>query len=290
MPIRSYFAGDRGFVDLSVDIGEFLARELEHMEKPTSSDLLVIDFEEGTEKRADDDPEAAFDGALPRYLAFFLLESKPAYAHEQRFGEEGSVNGIVRHRSVLPNPAQKVASYALVNLRTLDVMFNDKPRKIAGEECWLIPDGLLQCSMEASSKETFKAVTEIVEAVAEEYGRNATVALSRAKAYAVENAVELACDDLDLSELADIAFEGDSMLKERFEAAAQAVELPVRVPLERETVKRVARTQKIRTDTGIEITFPAEYSRSPEYMTFTSEADGTISIQLKNIASIENRS
>ena len=34
---------------------------------------------------------------------------------------------------------------------------------------------------------------------------------------------------------------------------------------------------------------PAEYSRNPEYITFTSEADGTISIQLKNIGSIENR-
>ena len=33
----------------------------------------------------------------------------------------------------------------------------------------------------------------------------------------------------------------------------------------------------------------AEYSRNPEYLTFTSEADGTYSIQLKNIGHIENR-
>ena len=288
--LRSYFAGDVTFVDLSVEIGEFLARELEHMEKPVSADLLVVDFEESPDASAADDPEAAFDGAIPRYLAFFLLESKQAYVHEERYGEAGICNGIARHHAVLPSPSQKVPSYAVVNLRTLDVLFSDKQRTIAGEECWLIPDKLLQCSMEASSRETFRAVAEIVEAVAEEYGHNATVALSRAKAYAVENASEYESDDLDLGEMAEVAFESDPVMKERFEAAAQAVELPPHVPLAREAVKRVAKNQKIRTDTGIEITFPAEYSRSPEYITFTSEADGTISIQLKNIGSIENRS
>ena len=79
------------------------------------------------------------------------------------------------------------------------------------------------------------------------------------------------------------------VMRERFEQAAQAVDLPERVPLEREAVRRVARSHKIRTDTGIEVTFPAEYSRNPEFITFTSEADGTISIQIKNIGSIENR-
>ncbi len=286
--LSAYFRGEVGFVDISVEVGEFLARELGHMEKPVSTDLLVVDFEEGAEVAvADDDPEATFAGPVPRYFGLFLLESKQAYVHELMYGEAGERNDIARHHAVLPNPSQKIASYAVIDLRTLTVLFADKKRTIAGEECWLIPDGLLQCSMEASSKETFAAVTEIVEAVAEEYGRNAAVALSRAKAYAVENADE--ADDLDLEEMAEVAFESDPVMKERFEAAAQAVELPERVPLAREAVKRVAKSHKIRTDTGIEVTFPAEYSRNPEYITFTSEADGTISIQLKNIGHIENR-
>ena len=287
--LRAYFAGRVGFVDLSVEIGEFLARELGHMEKPVSTDLLVVDFEEGGDAGPLDDPEAAFDGPVPRFFGIFLLESKQAYVHETAFCDVGERNGIARHHAVLPNPSQKAPSYAIVDLRTLAVAFSDKKRTIAGEETWLIPDGLLQCSMEASTKETFAAVTELVEAVAEEYGQNATVALSRAKAYAVENAVEDGFDDLDLREMAEVAFEKDPVMSERFEAAAQAVDLPERVPLEREAVRRVARNHKIRTDTGIEVTFPAEYSRNPEYITFTSESDGTISIQLKNIGSIENR-
>ena len=287
--LRDYFSGGADFVGLSADIAAFFERELGHMEKPVSTDVLVVDFEEGDATVAADDPEAAFDGPIPRFFAVFLLESKQAYVHETAYGESGERNGIARHRSVLPNPSQKVPSYAVIDLRTLSVSFVDKARKVAGEERWLIPDGLLQCSMEASAKEAFSAVTELVEAVAEEYGQNAAVALSRAKAYAVENAVEDELDDLDLHDMAEVAFESNPVMRERFEEAAQAVDLPERVPLPREAVKRVARNHKIRTDTGIEVTFPAEYSRNPEYMTFTSEADGTISIQLKNIGSIENR-
>jgi hypothetical protein len=94
---------------------------------------------------------------------------------------------------------------------------------------------------------------------------------------------------VDLHELAADVFEDNEALRERFVEVAQAYELPERVKLEREAVRRVASKHKIRTDTGIEITFPAEYSRNPEYLSFISEADGTYSIQLKNIGHIENR-
>ena len=42
-------------------------------------------------------------------------------------------------------------------------------------------------------------------------------------------------------------------------------------------------------DTGIEITFPAEYAQNPEFIEFTSTSNGLIRIELKNIGSIENK-
>ena len=61
------------------------------------------------------------------------------------------------------------------------------------------------------------------------------------------------------------------------------------MPVKKEAVKRVAKNHKIRTDTGIEITFPAEYFENPDFIEFVSNPDGMISIELKNIGSIENR-
>ncbi len=222
-----------------------------------------------------------------RYFAIILLESKQAYMHDLFVGETGTENTISRHFAILPNPSQKVQSAAVIDLRSQDVLFVDKKRVIAGQETYLIPDGLLQCSSKASTKEIVSTAVQIVEEVAQEYGANPAVASARVKDYVTECARD--SRDFDLDEMADEVFGDQAAPRETIREYAQERELPQQVSVEKEVVKRVARTQKIRTDTGIEISFPAEYVRSPEFISFTSTADGTYSISLNNITSIENR-
>ena len=217
-----------------------------------------------------------------------MLEARQAYLHEVDANDLGdTITTIARHHAILPNPSQKVASFALIAADGLDVWFVDKEREIAGEKRWLIPDGLLQCSMEASSKEVLEAVTTVVEEVAEEYGANTAVALSRAKAYVAERAEE--SDELDAHELGREVFADAPQVAERFDRAVDEGVLPERVVVEKAVAKRVTRTHKIRTDTGIEVTFPAEYGENAEFIEFLSTPDGRIEIALKNIGAIENR-
>ncbi|MDO4854632.1 MAG: nucleoid-associated protein [Coriobacteriia bacterium] len=222
-----------------------------------------------------------------RYFAIILLESKQAYMHDLFVGETGTENTISRHFAILPNPSQKVQSAAVIDLRSQNVLFVDKKRVIAGQETYLIPDGLLQCSSKASTKEIVSTAVQIVEEVAQEYGANPAVATARVKDYVTECARD--SRDFDIDEMADEVFGDQAAPRETIREYAQERELPQQVSVEKEVVKRVARTQKIRTDTGIEISFPAEYVRSPEFISFTSTADGTYSISLNNITSIENR-
>ena len=80
------------------------------------------------------------------------------------------------------------------------------------------------------------------------------------------------------------------MLREKFEEQVREEHLPERVQVERAQVERAAvRNHKIRTDTGIEISFPAEMLKNSEYVQFVNEPSGLISIELRNIGSIENR-
>ena len=81
----------------------------------------------------------------------------------------------------------------------------------------------------------------------------------------------------------------DEAPRRRLAEAFVEEDLPERAPVEREVAKRVTKNHKIRTDTGIEITFPAEYAQNPDFIEFTSAANGLIQIELKNIGSIENR-
>ena len=182
--------------------------------------------------------------------------------------------------------AESIRTYGLIQPITVRPLDSGFYQIIAGERRWLIPDGLLQCSMEASSKEVFDAVTRIVEEVAEEYGANAAVAVSKAKAYVAENADE--SDELAPWDLGEEVFE-DEPLQKRFEQALADEALPERVVVEKNVAKRVAKSHKIRTDTGIDITFPAEYGENPDFIEFVSGPNGLINIELKNIGHIENR-
>lgn len=271
--LKSFFFGERDFIDLSQQIAEFVSGELAKAEKVESTDVFVADFED------DDDV---------RWFAVMLMNSRMAFMHEVA-REGGEVrNDIARHYAILPSPSQKVASFALVRASTMDVYFQDKKRKIAGEDTFLIPDGLLQCETGVSGKEAIDAVTRVVEQVAEEHGANTAVALAKAKA-AVAEAVE-EDEELPPWDIVDEAFEDEPVMRDAIKASLQEEHLPERVPVERAQVERAAvRNHKIRTDTGIEISFPAEMVDNPDYIEFVNEPNGLISISLRNIGSFENR-
>lgn len=291
--LKSYFTGDRNFIDLSIQIAEFIATELGRMSKSESTDLLVVDFEEEQKldggSSSEEAIEASFEGKVNRYFGIFLLESRQAFMHSIGYSEDGTpCNEIERHHAILPNPSQKISSFAVINMRNLDVAFQDKKRVIAGEERWLIPDGLLQCSTQASSKEVIDELTRIVEEVATEYGADPVVSLSKAKAYVCESADEDEEVDIAPFDLAQEVFE-DEPLRERFVACTVEEQIPERVRVEKKAAERITRNHKIRTDTGIEITFPSEYANNPDFIEFASTPNGLISIELKNIGHIENR-
>ena len=70
---------------------------------------------------------------------------------------------------------------------------------------------------------------------------------------------------------------------------AREEELPERVHVKKSVAHAANRSHRIRTDTGIEITFPSEYSMNPNFIEFVTQSDGSMSIELKNIGHIENR-
>ncbi len=313
--LKGYFFGDREFVDLSQQIAEFFAAELAKADKMESTDILVADFDD------DDDvrwfavllmaSRTAFMHEVAREAGEVRNDIAKRYAILPGPSQKVSSYALVRASSmeafyvdkkrkimgedtfiipdgILPGPSQKVSSYALVRASSMEAFYVDKKRKIMGEDTFIIPDGLLQCEGGVSGKEVIEAVTRIVEEVAEEHGANTAVALAKAKA-AVAEKVEVD-EEIAPWDIAEDIFEDDPVLKERVEERVREERLPERVAVERAVVERApVRNHKIRTDTGIEISFPAEMLKDTDYVQFVNEPNGLISIELRNIGSIENR-
>ncbi len=315
--LEQYLEGRTGFVDLSCQIAQFLFDELRRGDDIEQSDLLVVDFEDdakvdpstvkvdvagafdggdaadladAVDVALQQAASAAYEGHGDRMFALVLMPRKKCFAHNLTADASGvAFAEVARNDNMLPNPTQKIDSYALVNTRTYEVSFCDKPRSIAGEQAYVIPDALLQCTTHASTREVMKTVTNIVSDVAEEYGSDSAVAVavSKAKAYIAENAA--VAESFSPDELGERVFEDEPVMRERYEERAHEQQLPERVPVRQSVATRMAGSHKIRTDTGIEITFPSQYTSNTDFIAFSKQPDGSINIEIRGIGHIENR-
>jgi hypothetical protein len=263
----------------ALDFDEFAASAarslfdiLNHCDVPESVDLLVVDFQN------DEDV---------RFMGLLMLDNKTAYTH-QILDDNGEVyNKLIQHQAILPGAVQKAEAYALINCVDFSVRFVDKKRQMDGQEVYILPDKLLQCTAVISSKEAVKIVTKIAAKVAEEHGSNAVEALSKTKNYLVENAET--ADSFSPQELGAGVFADSPQMQEEFEAQVQEAHMPADVAIEKEYARKTGKSHKIKTDTGIEITFPSEYIENTDYIQIINNPDGTISIELKNICKITNK-
>jgi nucleoid-associated protein YejK len=302
--LHGYVAGQVGFTEISQQVAQYLWEELRRCDDLEECDLLVCDFTDTQDMKAK--AEQAGGGAVAqamaeaaaeapdledlsrRYFAAVLLPRKQAFIHDLGADATGAPqNQILRQDSTLPSPTQKVDSYVLVDLGDFSIDFHDKVRTVGTQERQVIPEGLLQCSVQASSREVVEAVEKIVADVAEEAGVNVTEAVAHAKAV-VQSSAEV--DESFAPEtVGKKVFEDEPELQERYEQVSREKELPEEVPVKRGVANRLAKNHKIKTDTGIEITFPSQYASDSNYIEFTTDAEGYVSILIKNVGKIENK-
>ena len=213
------------------------------------------------------------------YLGLFLLESQKAITHYTQ-ATENIYNTIVPSTCVLPSTSKKLNSFVYINLHTFSLKYCDETKWSDAIENFL-KDQILKCTSEKSKKEILKEVQTIVEEVADQSNENPTVVLSKYKNFVKENCE--VSDTLSFDSIAENVFPESKTLQEAFHSKAIEKELPKEVELPTQTVQRAMKNQRIKTDTGIELSFPTTYFQNPEIIEFINHPDGTISIEIKNI-------
>ena len=286
--LEHYLMGGADFQGFSVQIAEWFWEELRRSEELEQVDLLVADFIDTdvaavSVNSTDAEVDAAFDGPEgKRFFAVVLLPRKQSFVHEI-----GGTNEILRMDTALPNPTAKIDTYVLVDCDSFAIDFHDKERSIGGQSIQILPDKFLQCSAAASTQEVFSEVSVIVQDVAEEYGLTPAVEVGRAKAAVAQQADR--DEVVTPAEIGRVVFEDRPDVQQVFEERVREAKLPEEAPVRRGVANRLAKNHKIKTDTGIEITFPSDLADKPGYLDFATGADGTISITIGNVAHIENK-
>ena len=111
--------------------------------------------------------------------------------------------------------------------------------------------------------------------------------MTRAKNCIIENAEQNV--PFTPSDLCEEVFRDNEVMKKTFRQKAAEADIPAKIEVENPKVVKSIRSHKIKTDTGIEIKNSYRISGKQQICGITNHADGTISIQLKNIGKIVNR-
>lgn len=271
LEVKQYQQGELDLIGISVKAANLMHEYISRTEQTDAIDFLAVEFSE------DEVP----------YLAFLLLTNKSAYTHQVINDGEGIRNEIIRHQAILPSTSQRIDCYGVIRCDDLTVGFVDKKRVIDGQNVYVLQERLLQCTSSMSTKEAIKVVNKITTKIAEDHGANAAIAISKAKNYLIENAEN--ASSFSPREMGREVFAESAIMREAFEREIRETALPPAVEVEMPLAVRTGKNHKIKTDTGIEITFPAHYFQNQEFIEFINQPDGTISIALKNIGKIVNK-
>ena len=263
-----YFSNELSLPEFSAAVLKDLIHYFEH-EEARSFEVLMIDY------RDDDVP----------YLSVILLEEVDTLTYLTSSSHGQILNTISFGHTSMPAVSKPVSSFATINLLTKEIQFVDEGKwKDNGH---LMKDILLEAEEGISRKEVVESVKTIACEVAEEFHENPTVLLSKVKNYISETVKEGM--PLKTETLVSEVFEEQPKMKEVFLRKAEEQVLPKEVELPRAAVTAAMRKQRIKTDTGIEISFPAEYFQNSEFIEFVNHSDGTITIEIKQINKITNK-
>ena len=229
---------------------------------------------------------AEIDGAMQ--LGILKMNYKEGFTHWVHNAEEGSINTIIRHQTLLPQEGQKLDECALINLSDFNMRLIEKKVEINGEKEFYLAKHFLRCSCELSNNAKLKILDKVTKNMNkkyydEDFGK--TIQLKKAVSESFEET-----STIQLDHIADKVFEKNSDMKHEYiEEIAKAGINEKEITIPDRLIEKKFKTHKIKTDTGIEIDFPLEYADDRDKIEFVNNPDGTLSILIKNIGRITNR-
>ena len=260
---------NKDFIDLSCRIAGVLFDYMHAHTTIPGADLAVVDF------TRDGQP----------WLAVLKLNYKNGYTHYTETVQGAPVNSIIQQRACLPTQSGKVEEGALVNLQDLSMRLLEKKYDIDGHKEFYLSSVVFQYTQAEPEKKKLQAIQEaaaqaVKDAYVDEPHADAQVAMLIATE-AADNDNQISVEQVrrQLAEeypLAAVPFD-DYVEKSE---VIEHVEQPVTV-----TPSRIRRmeSRSIHTASGIEVKIPTEILSSDSEVEFLHDADGSVSLLIKNV-------
>lgn len=256
------------FKEVSLQVADLFYDAMTYSEDIKPCDLMCIHFE-----REDRD-----------YYGFLKLNFRTSFAHAVELQENLIVNKIIRQVTTLPYKSQKVEEGFLIDLTENKVLVKDKQVTIDGYKSRYITEKVLCLNGVMTTKRKIDLITKTAEKVIEKYDDQPLVKTAKLRKMVTEHLDESGSLDMQniVSECFDTEVSKDAYLKELDEKGVN----PDSLKMNEGQTKKLKRTQRIKTASGVEIILPFEYVSRSENLNIVNNSDGSVSIELKNLGEL----
>jgi len=267
--IREYMNND-DFVSFSKAVANIWFDVLHQAEGILLSDLFICDI-------IKDDV---------RYLVFLRISNKRSYVHQIMIDDGIRRNEIQAQPSV---PAGTSEECILFSTEDEKLLLLQKKYEIDGNSINALSEAVAECVIKPSQQETLKTIRKTAEKVAEDFGADTVQTAASVKTALVHEMED--GNKIDPIRTGNAVFAGKPAMQEAFQQKMQnaGYEQNEVVPVNKESLLKKVINHKLKTDTGIELTIPAEYFDDTEFIEFNHAEDGSLYITLKHISSIVNK-
>ena len=235
----------------------------------------------------------SYEEADTPYFAVFYLPYRTVSVHAVTGGGEDIENAIYKNRYVLPSASYKAVAGAIIDLHTMEVCVKDAPVQTVTGERMLLQSVLLALESAMSAAETVSAIEEIVTRVIEEAPENVSQPMGQGSAQeTARRAMASSLQEtgaLDVNFIASELFASDEERISRVSAAMEEAQIEPVVNVESTRIKNAFEKIRLSTDNGVSITLPRAVADDADSFRMINNPDGSISIEIRNIQSVETK-
>jgi len=229
-----------------------------------------------------------FDNKKDRYIAVIKLNYRECFTHETKRSSSGADNQIVKYPAVLPFDTGKTEEACLIPFEPMLLKVIEKPFQVKGEMVNYFTELFLECDSSISKKEAAQILNEISDEINEMHFDSSIDAVARIKTALVEQAEESE-GEISIESVAARAFEDYPKAQGDYVRLARDAGLRADIMLGERFVRQQFGMQRIKTENGVELKFPAELWADSSCIEMIQQPDGTNAILVKNLGQIEVR-
>jgi len=257
------------FKEITLQMADAFFEVMQKTEEIKPCDLMCLKFER--EGRS--------------YIGFLKLNFRTSFAHAVAVEDQLIINKIVRQVTTLPYKSQKVEEAILFDLSGGRVLVKDKMVTVDGGKSKYIAEHVLGVSgFTLTEKRKIDLVAKTAEKVIEKYEDQSMVKVAGVKHLITSHLDERGA--LDVNTFVKQCFDS-APVQEAYEKALEEKGLALEaIEINENQSKKLKRTQKIKTASGVEIILPFEYVSREENLEIINHPDGTVSIALKNLGAL----